>query len=233
MTQGTAANPETPSEAPTTAFADMHLQPGDRLQLHCPNHPGEARHIVRLVGFVDNLSLLVTTPLPQRGIADFLENEILVVRAFSRNNAYAFKCSIHRLCRAPFAYMHLSFPDRISRSVVRKSIRVQVGLPATVTTPQDGETCTALVENVSATGALLRHEKALAETDSAIRLAFDVHVHDVSTRLEVEALILSLRTDEQGRVHHGIEFRELPPNERMILRSLIYQQMIDNPRSLI
>jgi len=50
---------------------------------------------------------------------------------------------------------------------------------------------------------------------------------------EIEALILSVRVDDKGNHHHGIEFQELPPNERMILRSLVYQQMIENPRSVV
>jgi hypothetical protein len=42
-----------------------------------------------------------------------------------------------------------------------------------------------------------------------------------------------VRVDDKGNHHHGIEFQELPPNERMILRSLVYQQMIENPRSVV
>ena len=233
MLQGPLESPNGTPDVSSFEFSDMHLQPGDRLQIHCPTHPGQARQIVRLVGFVENMSLLVTSPLPRQGLPEFLENEIVVIRAFSRNNAYAFKCTTSRICRAPFAYMHLSFPDRISGSVVRKSMRVKTGFEASVTVREDGSQHTAVVENVSATGALLTLDKALGAKDSALSVGFEITVHDVTTRLEIEALILSVRADDKGNHHHGIEFQELPPNERMILRSLIYQQMIENPRSMV
>ena len=186
-----------------------------------------------MVGFVEDVSLLVSALYPRYKLPEFIENEIIVVRVFSRNNAYAFKCSINRICRTPFAYMHLSFPDQISGSVVRKSMRVKAGFDAMVTTHANAEQHTALIENVSATGALLRLDQTLGAKGGALTVEFEITVHDVSTRLEIEALILSVRVDGKGNHHHGIEFQKLSPNERMVLRSLIYQQMIENPRSVV
>ena len=34
-------------------------------------------------------------------------------------------------------------------------------------------------------------------------------------------------------VRHGIEFQDMPPNDSVILQSLIYQQMIENPHKLV
>lgn len=227
--------PQTPSADSTEAtphyqFEDMHLQPGDRLQIHCPNHPDRARHISRVIGFAEGASLLVSIPAPRGVRAEFIENEIVVVQAFSRNSAFAFKCTVFNVCRRPFDYMHLSFPDRIEGSVIRKATRVRVGIESEVT-PASGAACPARLSNLSATGALVVAPQPLGEVGDSLRLAFKVDLHDVVSDVVAEAAILNV-SGEEGALQYGVEFSDLPPNERMILRSLIYQQMIENPRSL-
>lgn len=217
--------------APHYSFSDMHLQPGDRLQVHCPSHPDQARYIARVIGFVDDRSLIVTVPF-ERGVrAEFLENEIVVVRAFSRNSAFGFKSTVLSVCRRPFDYMHLSFPDRIQGSVIRNATRVRTGIEAQVTLPA-GEAVKASLGNLSATGALVVSPSELGQVGDKLRMAFQVELHEVVTDIAVEAEIHKVG-QEEGAHHYGVSFVELPPHERMILRSLIYQQMIENPRTVV
>jgi len=224
--------PHTPSPgaAPAVRFADMHLQPGDRLQIHCPSHPDRARHISRVVGFVDGVSLLVTVPAPRGVRAGFLENELVVVQAFSRNSVFVFRSTVLKVSRLPFDYMHLSFPDRIDSSVIRKAARVRVAIDARAT-PAGGAAQPARLGNLSATGALVVAAQPLGEVGDRLRLEFQVALHDVVSDISAEATILNV-SGESGALRYGVEFAGLPPSERMILRSLIYQQMIENPRSL-
>lgn len=224
-----ASSPDTEPER-SYRFADMRLQPGDRLQVHCPTHPDRARHICRFIGHVDDASLLVTVPSPHGIRAPFIENEIVVVQAFSRNSAFAFKASILKMSKLPYDYMHLSFPERIQGSTVRKSTRVRVNLSSQVTT-SGGQVPAALVD-LSATGLRIRSEIPLGERGESIRVAFRVTLHDVDTDINAQAVILSANDGEPGSHLYGVEFRELSSQDGLILRSLIYQQMIENPRSM-
>jgi len=209
----------------------MHLQPGDRLQMHCPTHPDRARHIARVVGFVNDQSLLVTVPSVRGARVEFIENEVVVLRAFSRKSAFAFKCTVLNVCRRPFDYMHLSFPDRIQGSVIRNATRIRVDMDAAVRSAS-GADVPARLGNLSATGALVIASSELGEVGESLRLAFKVTLHEVDTDIAAEASILKVG-GEEGAWQYGVEFGELPPQGRMILRSLIYQQMIENPRSIV
>jgi c-di-GMP-binding flagellar brake protein YcgR len=215
---------------PSLHFSDMHLQPGDRLQIHCPTHPDRARHISRVVGFVDDASLIVTVPAPRGLRAEFIENEVVVVQAFSRNSAFAFKCTVLNVCRRPYDYMHLSFPDRIQGSVIRKATRVRVAIVAQAT-PSAGAPVEVTLGNLSATGALVVTPSHLGQAGDSVRLAFQVELHGVLSNIAAEATVLNV-SGEEGAWQYGVEFRDLPAQERMILLSLIYQHMIENPRSL-
>ncbi|HRQ48488.1 MAG TPA: flagellar brake protein, partial [Rhodocyclaceae bacterium] len=108
-------------------FADMKLGIGDRLQIQLPAHLQSERAFVRVVGYLENTSLIVTAPSRNGVRLELLENEVLIVRAFSRQSAFAFNCSILRVCKLPFDYLHLSFPRRIQGTVIRKSTRVRAG----------------------------------------------------------------------------------------------------------
>lgn len=211
-------------------FADMYLQPGDRLQIHCPTHPDKARHISRVVGYVPGSSFIVTVPAPRGVRAEFMENEVVVVQAFSRNCAFAFKCTVLNVCRRPLDYMHLTFPDRIDGSIIRKSTRVRVSIDA-VASMADGGNCEVRLGNISATGALLVAQSDLGQVGDSLRVSFKVELHDVVSEIVTSAVILNTCGDEDS-LQYGVEFRDLPAHERMILCSLIYQQMIENPRTI-
>lgn len=214
------------------AFSDIHLAPGDRLQIYGLNQPDRTRHICRMVGFLEGTSLLVTTPTYKGSRVDFHEHELVVVQAFSRNSAYAFKCTVERVCRLPFDYMHLSFPERVEGSVIRKATRVRMQVEARVIAEKAGDPVVATIENLSSTGALISSDQNLGAKGEAVKLAFRIELHDVAREIESRAVILNARNDGDAN-HYGVEFRDLPPDERMILRSLVYQHIIEHPRSLV
>jgi c-di-GMP-binding flagellar brake protein YcgR len=213
-------------------FTDMHLGPGDRLQIYGVNQPDRTRHICRLIGFLEGSSLLITNPTHKGTRVDFRESELVVVQAFSRNSAYAFKSTVERVCRVPFDYLHLSYPERVEGAVIRKATRVRLNAPANITPEGGGEAVPATIENISSTGALLCSEESIGAKGEALKLAFRIKLHDVARDIESRAVILNARNDEGGH-HYGVEFRDLPPDERMVLRSLVYQHIIDHPRSVV
>src|SRR5690606_35077510 len=86
--QDEAASHEAPAEHKGFSFADMHLAVGDRLQIECPAGTGLGRAFVRVIGYVDHLSILVTAPVAGNRRIDLVENDLVVVRVFSRENAF-------------------------------------------------------------------------------------------------------------------------------------------------
>lgn len=228
---------EAPSEHRGFTFADMHLAVGDRLQIECPAGTGVGRAFARVVGYLEKRSLLVTAPMVGQRRIDLIDNDMVVVRVFSRQNAFAFRASVLRASRLPFHYLHLSFPETIQGSVIRKATRVRTELDATATMMGgDGRSAPATVLNISATGLLLRTRAALGERDGQLRLKFDLPLHEVDTLFEVEAHIrnVSEEADEEGiEYHYGLDFRDLDSNNRMLVKSFVYQTIIEQPRQVL
>ena len=223
-------------------FYDMNLKVGDRVQLQPPAQLGADRHIVKLIGYVDPVSVLVTAPKVNGMRLPLLEDESVVVRVFSGQNAFGFHCSIKRVCKVPFDYLHLSFPDEIQGAVIRKSPRIKIKIIASIVDPENEgvEPLPGMIVNISSSGARVDARKPLGKAGKKVRLSFRVNLHSMEVFLTVNAVIRSvLRDDEsaepaqQSVAHYGVEFQELQPNDTMILQSLIYQKMIEQPHTVV
>ena len=218
------------------SFADMHLTVGDRLQIECPSATGMGRAFVRVVGYLEPASILVTAPMVGNTRIDLVEHDLVVVRVFSRKSAFAFRASVLRACRLPFHYLHLSFPQVIQGSVIRKATRVRADLPVTITRTDSPDAVPGTILNISSTGLLLRTQATIGERDGQVRLQFNLPLHDIDTRLELDASIRNVREEavEEGtEFQYGLDFHELPPNDRMMVKSFVYQTIIEYPRRII
>ena len=222
-------------------FDDMKLKAEDRLQLEPPAQLARERFLVKVIGYLRGTSLLVTAPITASGLRlQLREGEKVVMRSFSGQNAFGFACTIERVCKIPYEYLHLSFPDNIQGIVIRKAPRVKSRIIAAVQGSKlnAGEQLSALISNISANGASLDAKRSLGGKGDALNLAFRVHLHNIDAYLSVKGVIRAVISGDDTDVpadivRHGIEFQELQPNDSVVLQSMIYQQMIENPHRLV
>jgi c-di-GMP-binding flagellar brake protein YcgR len=231
------------ADIPETGFSfqDMRLRVGDRIQLQPPATVSQERYIVRLIGYLENATLLVTMPLENGLRVPLRENDKIVARVFTSQKAFGFTSTVERVCKIPYDYLHLSFPYAIQGSVIRKSPRVRTKIITSIARPEETDESkrqSGLIVNLSADGALVRARQPVAEKGQLLRLAFRVNLHSVDAFLTVNAVVRSLFRDENGEgggapMHnHGLQFQDLKPNDSVILQSMIYQQMIEQPQTI-
>jgi len=223
-------------------FDDMKLKVEDKLQLEPPPQLARERFMVKVIGFLRGVSLLVTTPITANGLRlQLLEGETVVMRSFSGQNAFGFASTIERVIKTPYEYLHLSFPDNIEGIVIRKAPRVKTNIIAAVQDSKSGATeqVSALISDISANGVSLDAKRPLGEKGDILNVSFRVHLHNIDAYLSVKGVIRAvLITDavdasKSGVIRHGIEFQDLQPNDCVILQSMIYQQIIENPHKLV
>ena len=224
-------------------FDDMKLKVEDRLQLEPPAPLTRERFLVKVIGFLRGHSLLVTTPVTATGIRlQLLEGETVVMRSFSGQNAFGFACTIARVCKQPYEYMHLSFPEAIEGIVIRKAPRVKTHIVTVVQNSgsrNTAEPVSVVIANISAIGAALDARQPLGSEGDILDLNFHVHLHNIDALLSVKGIIRTVfschaaETTEPDLVRHGIEFKNMQPNDSVILESMIYQQLIENPHLLV
>lgn len=222
-------------------FQDMRLRVGDRIQLQPPASMGTERYIVRLLGYLDNASLMVTAPISNGMRVPVREHDKIVARVFSSQKAFGFDCTVVRVCKLPYDYLHLSFPSAVQGAVIRKSPRIKTRIIASVATADPdngGEKQSGVIINLSADGALVKARQPLADKSQEITLSFRVTLHNMEAYLTTKAVVRNVFTEDEKdgaeplKYQHGIQFMDLQPNDSVILQSLIYQQMIEQPHTL-
>lgn len=117
------------------AFSDIRLKSGDRMQIEPPPILCQERLPVKYIGHLKDISVLVTLPSANGLPLALREGEKIVLRAFSEQNVFGFTATVERVCKIPFSYLHLSYPERVSGMVVRKSPRIKTNIIVTVQNP--------------------------------------------------------------------------------------------------
>ena len=144
---------------------------------------------------------------------------------------------VKRVCQIPYHYWDRLCPGQIQGWVIRKSPRVCADIVATIVAADagdNGELPTAIV-NLSGHGACIKTHQPLSENQQTILLSFSVNFSSQTAHLAARGVVRHAFRDDRedgGKAaifNYGVQFLHLPPNNRSILQSLIYQQKVELP----
>lgn len=214
------------------AFDDMQLRVGERMQIKLPPKLGGGFKIVRLIGYIENRSLLVSAPDVGADEAPLVEGDLIEVRIFGGQAAFSFPSYVDRIVKLPVVYLHLTFPDRILGKAVRMARRVRTQLQARIESAAG--TLDGTITNLSASGAEIVSHGDPGKLNDTLTLGFGVTAHGVVSPFKIRAVIRSLRQsgpDGGATARLGVEFQELSITELYQLNAFIYQELVERPRA--
>jgi len=221
-----------PTKPEAFTFDDMRLQVGARMQIQIPFGANAPQYFTTLIGFVKDEYLIVRIPF-ENGLSIALPQEsTVVVRVLSGVHVFAFTSIVRRVFLAPLFYAHLSFPEKIAGTVVRKAVRAAVDLPVSVK-GAGGSPVDARFSNLSATGGYIESPSELGERDQSVRVtfAFRVRPGNREVKIDAAATIRNVRAPgpggEQG-YGYGVRFDDLPDEQTLMLQNVVYQALTEN-----
>ena len=219
----------------TCRYEDMRLQTGDRLQIELPVDGSRAHYFTSLIGHVDGQSVLARTPIVQGAPIAVREGSPALLRAFSGKYAYAFETTVLKVCRTPFAYLHLAYPAAVRATAVRGAARVQVELPATAVNRRDprGIPVGCTIVDLSVGGAQVECQRSLGGAGETVQMFFKFRLepngYDVKMSPEAEIqTVRRQRDDSSGEdvYSHGVRFGDMHATEALLLQSYIQQVLL-------
>lgn len=209
-------------------FKDIGLKIGDRLILEPPAKLGVQAGVVRLIGYVNDLSVLVTMPDTRPWAGPPIEGDDMSVRAFSGRHAFGFSTTVGKRAVSPFEYLHLQFPRRISMRQIRNAERIATTISARVLDAE--EPVPTVVTNLSATGAEVRVWQPGRAIGAALSLELILDIHKVRTRLVVGGVIRNMHEVGDGSDSaYGVEFLDTNAQTGVFLKSYVYQSLVEQP----
>lgn len=218
----------TPTQAHT--FAQMRLKVGDSVHLEPPRRIAGGRASVIMLGWLEGHSVIVTAPRNDAGCLVLQEGELVLMRAFTGKSAFAFRTAVLKVAYQPFHYVHLSFPDKVEGAEIRSSPRCRLSLPAVIS-PGGRAAGQGSILNIGTTGALIQTAGPLDRGEGGSPFLWSC---TVPVSLDLCAQVCGTKSvaapDGTSLSQYGVEFRDLQPNDRLILGSLVWYQMYEHPR---
>lgn len=215
------------------SVSDMHLHIGEVMQLQPVDADERDRYLVKLIGFLDKRSILVSAPTLDGQVLFIKEGQTFEVRTFSGREVYHFMASVVRSCTSPYPYLHLSFPRVVKGFAVRNATRVKVKLICTVTSAQEGERALKIpcsLSDLSTSGAQLESNKSLGEIGDELSLSLRLSLFENDpVYISLSAIIRRAVPGESGATQesllYGISFQEPSQTERLMLENFIFKNM--------
>ena len=215
----------------TEAFSDLSLTIGAGLTIE--TFSPVRKYPVQLLGYAENRSLLISTPL-REGKEVLLDKDCVVaVRLLVGKNVCAFETKVLYRSIQPYTYYHLAYPENITVLQVRNSERVDTLIETDVDSDFDivGDwPRSATINNLSKTGARMVSPTRLGEKGQEILLQFEVVVSGINKRVCLPSIIRNVENasvdgdETEGSLYTvGVQFLELTDEETLTLSTYIYE----------
>lgn len=202
-------------------FEALKLHPGTALQIQ--SLAGEVNHSVKFIGAIMGKSILVTLPIVNGKGIWVQAGQAYVIRGFTGKHAFAFEAPAILARAHPFAYIHFAYPHSVNSRSVRKSLRVKINLPATVTPRSGGNSAPVTMVDLSAAGSMVDSLARIGEIGDVVKLAFSVAFESIEASLNVSAIIRSIQKPDAGEsLRVGLEFENVAHNDNLILRCFVH-----------
>ncbi len=213
-------------------FSEIKVNIGDSIQLQDPSSNSDERIFVKLIGYRDDKSILVTMPRLNGELIRVVNGQLFIVRLFSVQTVYAFNVTVLESKASPYPYIHLSYPKKVESVVVRNAQRVNVGLIVSV---QNGDpdknsddSVSAKLTDISTGGAKLSTNEPIGDVGDDISMSAKLAVGGVEQYLQILATIRRAETeetDDKNTYFYGLEFRFVEEKDRLVLHGFVYEQL--------
>ncbi|HEY5718018.1 MAG TPA: flagellar brake protein [Motiliproteus sp.] len=214
-------------------FSELRIRPGDQFSVETINPP--KRYPVKLIGYSEGDSILVSPPTIQGKTFLLPEGQLLRVRLMADNVACGFETQVMRNCRLPFLYTHLSYPKAIKSVAVRQASRVMLRLPVVIDEFVKGDLPgewpkQGLIIDMSSGGARLHCKKPVAAVGSELKLSFSVTIDSVCRPQQVRAIVRNItevgECAEDFAYQYGVQFKDVEDEDRIRISGYVYEQII-------
>lgn len=209
-------------------FAELGLAVGSTLSIETISPV--RKYAVRLLGYAEGRSLLISAPL-RDGREVLLEKDAsLTVRLLEGRKVCAFETRVIYRSVQPYTYYHLAYPDQIESMQIRDSERIDTVVDTLVDSDFDivGEwPKQAKINNLSKTGARVVSSNFLGELGHELIVEFDLDVSGMNKCICLTGIVRNAEhkaaTDDRNRYVVGIQFVDLTDEARLTLANFIYE----------
>ena len=161
------------------------------------------------------------------------KGESFLVRGFSGTKTYEFTADVVNVCLAPYPYLHLSFPQKISTVNMRSALRAKIRLACSVKPKKENEATPGTIEDMSVSGARIHSKTEFGRVGDEVEVSFRLLIDGEEQLFVVPAIIrnegsVADNIGEEKLVLSGLEFHQPDGYERTLVHNFIYKHLAEN-----
>lgn len=207
---------------------ELGLTFGDTLQVQIGDNL-EQRYPVKFIGINPASSIIISAPITGKDKVFFVrEGQNVTLRFVVKNVVSGFSTQVILTRGQPYPYLHLKIPEEVQTVEVRKEVRVETDINATVINKTRGSpalTCSIL--NLSCSGGRVESNTQLALMNDHLNLTMPLVIHDIERLVTAECVVTYIKdVDDEGKYIYGVNFEEIDDDDSLILRGFIYQELL-------
>jgi c-di-GMP-binding flagellar brake protein YcgR len=210
----------------------IRLAIGDTVQLQDVSSDKQ-RYFVKLVGFMNKKSVLVSHPRQDDKLSFIKEGDGFLVRGFAGTKTYEFNSNVISVCLSPYPYLHLAYPSQVKSTNMRNAVRIKLKLVCSIESQATGLKTSAIIDDMSISGARIHAAKAFGHVGDVVSVSLRMQVGGDTQVFLVSAAIRNAHAGTDGQtggaiVMHGMEFVQTQGVDLIMLQNYIYKSMLES-----
>lgn len=216
-----------PAAAPNP---ELSLHVGETLQLQFMDDETRGQFYVKVIGFLPERSIIVSTPEKGGQAMNVREGRAVLARSYSGDEARGFTCVVLGAMSQPYPHLHLSYPTKVETMLERQNSRVRSALAVGVRPAGATADVPAVIRDISIGGAQLLASAAVGQSGDRVLIKARLPVAKIGDQpIELPAVVRNA-VEEAGvhdslwRFRCGVEFEPLDAQTTLVLRAYLYER---------
>ena len=207
---------------------ELGLTCGDMLQIQIGDNV-EQRYPVKFIGINPSASVIVSAPITGKDKIYFVrEGQNVTLRFVVKNVVSGFSTRVMLTRGQPYPYLHLEIPKEVQTVEVRKEVRVDTDIDATVINKtHNSPALTSKMINLSCSGGRLESTTKLALMDNLLNITLPLVIDSVEKIVTMNCLVTYLKEDEENNLFsYGVNIEQIDEDDSVFLRGYVYQEIL-------
>lgn len=217
-------------------FDAMNFQAGMKLQFATYRSLTKVQYISTLIGWDAGEYMLIKLPRENNVVLNFFDGEKISVRAFSGTAICTFDATVVKAIHHPLYCLCLTFPASMQMRKLRREMRIKAAIDASASTATGSYQ--VKLDNLSATGALIRASEPIGAVDEVVALSFSLssYANEDASLSNIKAKIRNIveGANNDGLLYMiGAEFIEIDAGDQLMVRNHVYQAVLETRHNVV
>lgn len=235
-TEGAPEKKDKEKEAePAQKLVDLPLNSiklGESIQISpLTDNTNSIKYIVKFLGGLEKHSIICTAPTIDEKLIYIKEHAGFLVRLFSGKEVFNFTSSVSAVQNKPFPHIHLKFPQGVYSKNLRNNQRVETSIICSLVNHGSSEfkdkKFAGRIVDISLGGTMIESSSVVGNVNDEIECTFKLKLNNTEVLFSIPSILRNVtepfEADDTQKNNLGIQFKDIPFQQKAILQNYIYQ----------